>query len=98
MSVTIREAIRNRHRLEVDYWPGRRIIEPHAYGYGSNGQELLRAFQVDGASASGEHQNWKLLRLDRMGQVVDTGVSFDGPRPQYKQDDTAMKGGIVEQL
>ncbi len=98
MSVTIREAIRKRHQLAIDYGAGRRIIEPHAYGYGSDGQELLRAFQIDGASASGEPHNWKLLRLDRIREIADTGIPFVGPRLQYNPDDPAMTGGIIERL
>ena len=94
----IKRAIADRRRLAINYPPGARIIEPHALGYGSSGQVLLRAFQVSGASASGEHEWWKLFRLDRLNGANDNGETFPGPRPEYKQNDKAMKGGIIAQL
>ncbi|HKY87127.1 MAG TPA: WYL domain-containing protein [Pseudorhodoplanes sp.] len=91
-------AIEGRRLVSLWYEPGKRIIEPHALGWGSAGQILLRAFQIEGASASGEHVNWKLFRLDRIGTCSHNGETFSGPRPEYKQNDKAMKGGIIRQL
>lgn len=95
---SIESAIEGRMILEICYDPGRRIIEPHAYGYSSEGNLLLRAFQTSGASASGEHENWKLFRMDRSGSVSGTGETFLGPRPGYKRGDKAMKGGVIAEL
>lgn len=92
------EAIRSCRVLVIDYDPGRRWVEPHALGYSSEGHVLLRAFQREGASASGEHINWKLFRMDRMRQTHDGGALFSGPRPLYRRGDSAMKGGIIAQL
>jgi predicted DNA-binding transcriptional regulator YafY len=93
------QAAINEHKLvKIWYEPGTRTIECHALGYGSVGQVLLRAFQIDGASSSNEHINWKLFRLDRMRDVELTGVGFDGPRPEYKLNDRAMTRGIICQL
>lgn len=91
-------AIENHHRLTIFYPPGERLIEPHAVGRSREGDLLLRAFQVSGASASGEHHNWKLFRLDRMGRPGESGENFDGPRPLYNPNDSAMKGGIIARL
>lgn len=98
MLTLLQNAIRNKQRLLIDYEPGERIIEPHALGYGSSGQLLLRAFQIEGVSASGEHENWKLLRVDRLLAVNDNGCTFDGPQDGYRRGDKAMKGGIIEEL
>ena len=98
MLTTIQNAIHNCHRLQVSYEPGSRVIEPHAVGYGSDGQLLLRAFQVSGVSASGEHHDWKLLRLDKLMSANNNGQVFDGPRPGYRKGDKAMKGGIIAEL
>lgn len=87
-------AIKNLKRLQIWYDPGLRIIEPHCFGGGSSGQLLLRAFQIDGASASGEHTHWKLFRLDRMGPM-ELGECFPGPRPDYNPEDRVMKRGII---
>lgn len=98
MLTTIRDAIQNRKRLTVTYDPGERLIEPHAVGYSKAGDILLRAYQVDGVSKSGEPENWKLFRLDRMTDASGNGGSFSEPREGYKQNDSAMSGGIIAQL
>lgn len=94
----IAQAIAGREVLELVYPPGRRLVEPHAVGYGSDGSLLLRAFQTEGASASGEPNNWKLFRLDRTDRIDPTGMRFSNPRPGYRKNDKAMKGGIIAQL
>ncbi len=91
-------AIRKRARIWIDYDPGVRLVEPHAVGRSREGKLLLRAFQTQGASASGEHVNWKLLRLDRLKSYSPSEETFDGPRGGYKRGDSAMKGGILEEL
>jgi hypothetical protein len=91
-------AIEGRRLVSLWYAPGLRVVEPHALGYGSDGQLLLRAFQIEGASASNQHFNWKLFRLDRMRDACFNGRSFPAPRPEYQRDDRAMKRGIIAQL
>lgn len=98
MDDVIANAIKDRERLSFNYPPGARTIEPHALGWSSDGHVLLRAFQTEGASSSGEHENWKLFRLDRAGATTANGENFPGPRAGYKRNDKAMKGGIIEQL
>ena len=95
---TITAAIQNKRILEWNYPPGKRWIEPHALGRSADGNLLLRAYQIDGASASGEHEWWKLFRVDRAGSVSPSGQGFDGPRPEYRQGDRAMKGGVIAEL
>lgn len=98
MTDTIIDAISNRYRLRIHYDPGERVIEPHAFGRSRSGDLLMRAFQISGASASGHPHDWKLFRLDKAGHIEPTGDSFDGPRPQYRRNDSAMRGGIIAQL
>ncbi|SDT28530.1 hypothetical protein [Bradyrhizobium canariense] len=98
MRELLEAAINECKLVNIWYEPGTRSIECHALGYGSAGQILLRAFQIDGASASNEHVNWKLFRLDRMRDVELTIFEFDGPRPEYKLNDRAMTRGIICQL
>ena len=98
MKGEITGAISGKLLLEITYLPGQRVIEPHAFGRGADGQLLLRAYQVAGASASGEHENWKLFRLDRVTGLRVTDDPFDGPREGYKRGDKAMKGGIISEL
>lgn len=98
MNEVLRSAIQRRQCLRIVYDPGVRIVEPHAYGYGSDGQLLLRVYQTEGASASGEHEHWKLLREDRILSVELEGSVFDGPRDGYRLNDRAMTRGIIAQL
>ncbi len=98
MRAVIENAIRDNHRLVINYDPGRRVIEPHVLGRSNHGHLLLRAYQVSGASSSGEHENWKLFRLDHMDSAQDSEEAFSGPRPRYNPDDSAMKGGIIARL
>lgn len=98
MKNSIKAAIDERRLIHLDYDPGLRLIEPHAYGLSSQGNELLRAFQVSGASASGEHHHWKLFRVDRISSMTVLEEKFDGPRPDYRQNDRAMPGRIFAQL
>ena len=98
MLEVIKNAIDNRKSLKIFYEPGDRLIEPHVLGYSKNQDILLRCFQSEGASASNEHQNWKLLRVDKIGSIEPSGSSFDGPRQGYNPNDKIMKGGIIARL
>ena len=96
MRSAIIEAIQSLRLLSLWYDPGMRVAEPHVLGYGSDGQLLLRALQIKGASASSEHFNWKLFRLDRMRNATLNGGSFSAPTtPEYNRNDRAMKRGII---
>tara|TARA_R110002074_G_C12501002_1_gene662571 strand:- start:1353 stop:1646 length:294 start_codon:yes stop_codon:yes gene_type:complete len=97
MTIDWAKAIKERKRIRLFYAPGERLIEPHAYGRSSDGNLLVRAFQIEGASDSHEHHDWKLFRVDRMGQSNPDG-GFTEPRNGYKREDKAMKGGIIAQL
>lgn len=98
MHELIIDAIEQRRVIELDYHPGIRFVEPHTYGISSDGNGLLRAYQTAGESASGEHVNWKLFRVDRIASLRVLDDSFDGPRPSYRRGDSAMKNGIFAQL
>ena len=98
MQALLIAAIEGRKRVAIWYDPGVRVIEPHALGYGSDGQVLLRAFQVAGVSESGQPVNWKLFRLDRIQDAKLSGASFKRPRPEYQRNDRAMTRGIIAQI
>ena len=89
---TIMEAIRNRQVLLVEYGgvPGAREIEPHACGVSRVGNEVVRAFQVDGPSRSGRTTGWKLMRLDNIQSLEVSGETFEETRPHYARGDKHM--------
>ena len=91
-------AVLERQVMRINYAPGWRTVEPHTIGYGSEGQILLRAYQTEGASASGEPVNWKLFRLDQLDSVEQANMTFLEARPGYRRGDSVMKGGIIAQL
>lgn len=91
-------AIAKKLILKIVYPPGVRLVEPHALGRSAEGNLLLRSYQTEGASSSGEHRWWKLFRVDRAQSIELAGGNFDGPRPEYKRGDRAMKGGIISEL
>jgi hypothetical protein len=84
MNPQLVQAISKRRVLGIECHPGGRVVEPHAYGENKDGNELLRAYQTTGASASGEHVNWKLFRIDRIRELDLTDERFPGPRPEYR--------------
>tara|TARA_R110000868_G_scaffold45045_2_gene149835 strand:+ start:3739 stop:4035 length:297 start_codon:yes stop_codon:yes gene_type:complete len=94
----LEEAIQSQSRLSIQYTLGNRMIEPHTLGRGKDGQLLLRAYQVSGASASGEAEGWKLMRVARIGGEPSIEGSFASPRDGYKRGDSVMVGGIIAQL
>jgi hypothetical protein len=91
-------AIEHNQCLRIVYEPGERVIEPHALGRGTDAQLLLRAYQIDGATASGESMGWKLFRLDKVSSIEPDGSPSTAPRPDYKRNDRAMKGGIIAEV
>jgi hypothetical protein len=98
MRETFIRAIRERRILSVVYPPGTRLIEPYAIGFTREGHVVVRAWQREGVSASGDEEGLKLMRLDRFHSVETTALHFFGPRPQFNPDDPAMKGGIIAML
>ena len=89
------KAIHTKALIKIDYFPGERVVEPHAIGRSKDGNILFRAYQRSGASTSGEHAYWKLFRIDRAGDIQEMCEQFAGPRLQYNCNDPAMKGGII---
>lgn len=91
----LQRAIARRRRLRVWYDPGSRVIEPHCLGYDGTGDLLLRAYQTDGASRSGETEHWKMLRVDKLHAVEEEGGVFSRPRPDFNRDDPIIRRVIA---
>jgi len=98
LHASIVQAINERRLVLLNYDPGLRVIEPCAYGASSEHHGLLRAYQRSGASAHGEPENWKLFRTDRISSIQLLDERFAGPRPEYRRNDKAMRGGMICQL
>jgi len=91
MNSLIINAIENRNLLRFYYKDHLRVVEPHAYGKTSKGNEILRAYQVDGTSDSGSVPDWRLFSINKIERLT---VLFDDtflkPRIGYKSGDSAM--------
>ncbi len=98
MNLLICQAISSNKVLKLVYHWGFRLVEPYAYGMNHKGHELLRSYQIGGASDSGEPVGWKLFRVDEINQLQETAVHFSRERKGYKRDDKALDRQIYCQL
>jgi len=82
------DAIRQRSRLEFDYFHKRRIVEPYCFGISTAGNESLRAIQVAGeGSGFGFGKLWSLAEISN----IQLGKPFTPKDPNYNPNDSAMK-------
>ena len=84
--------------LELRYDGYSRVVEVHAVGLSSEGNWLMRVWQVRGGSVTGERIGWKLMRLDEGFSAQILNEKSMAPRPGYKRGDPAMTGSIKCQL
>jgi hypothetical protein len=90
MNNTIVNSISNQTVLALTYKGIAREVEPHAYGLGTSGNDLLRCYQVAGGHTSDKPHTWDLLVVGEISGLSDTGRAFGGARPEYKRNDSAM--------
>ena len=90
MNQAICEAIRNRAVLEFYYDGQNRIVEPHAHGLSTAGNNVLRCYQIEGGSISGKVPGWKLMDVSKIKSLKKTERRFSRPRPDYKKNDRGM--------
>lgn len=77
--------------LAVEYGDQNRLVEVHAVGISTAGKPCMRVWQVDGGSASGETEGWKLMSLAKvfkLPKLVDQQSL--APREGYKKGDLGM--------
>jgi hypothetical protein len=84
------QAVRERRCLELRYDGWSRTVEVHAVGYSSEGNSIMRVWQSEGGSNSGQ-RGWKLLRLDEIVSAQLGRQLTDLPRLGYKRNDRAME-------
>jgi hypothetical protein len=90
MNFAICDAIRQKKCVELWYQGIQGVAEVHAYGVDSKGHEVIRVWQVRGASAQNEPPGWKLLRVETQAlRLVDE--QSQAPRTGYRRGDRAMR-------
>lgn len=90
MNTEIKNAVETKAILEFTYDGHHRVIEPHAHGVSTAGNEVLRCYQIAGGSVHGTVPGWHLMKISKMINIVTTNSHFDVPRPEYKRGDKGM--------
>jgi hypothetical protein len=85
------EALRSGKRVAMFYDGHERVVEIHAVGTSSEGNGLLRVFQVRGGSNSGNAPPWRMLRVERIQNARILDEASSAPRPGYKRGDSDME-------
>jgi len=88
---TIINAINNMEFLSFTYEDNPRVVEPHAYGMGLYGADLLRAYQVGGYSSSGSLPKWRLFEVNKIYNLSPMGEKFNGVRRGYHRNNRVME-------
>lgn len=83
-------AIDQKQCLELRYDGYNRIVEVHAVGTSTDGNAIMRVWQVRGGSGSGERQGWKLLLVGEVRNAAIINEASEAPRRGYKRGDKAM--------
>jgi len=83
-------AINNRNVCTIYYEgdtisnPGYREIEPYVYGLSKRENPVIRAYQLEGKTDTPENMpGWRMFRVDRMVDFVNSGDIFNEPKPLY---------------
>ncbi|MDR0866594.1 MAG: WYL domain-containing protein [Candidatus Symbiothrix sp.] len=88
MNTEIIYAIKEKKLIQFDYDGESRTVEPYCYGLTTKGNEVIRAYQVDGYSSSGR-MGWKLYDLAKADDIEVSDESFE-VRDDYKKGDKGM--------
>ena len=90
MKNIIKDAVEKMTILEFTYDGHHRIVEPHAHGISTAGNEVLRCYQIAGGSVSGTVPGWHLMKISKVINIIATDSNFSSPRPGYKKGDRGM--------
>ena len=84
------QAIQSGRRVELQYNGYTRVVEVHAVGRSTAGNDVARVWQVRGGSVSNEPVGWKLMVLDEALGARILNERSEAPRPGYKPGDKGM--------
>ena len=84
-------AITDRHLVRFSYEGLQRVVIPAAYGLNRRtGNELLRAYQIEGRDAIRRIPTWSLFNIANVVGASLTGEHFEALPPRYRRNDSAM--------
>lgn len=87
MDQRICDAIENHQLLSFAYRGYQRVVEPHAYGTNRRGKEVLRGYQAEGGSVSGDAYGWKLFYVAEIDNLNVLDKRFGQARDEYEPVD-----------
>jgi len=90
MNATICQAIKEMKCLSFYYDGHKRVVEPHAHGISTAGNEVMRCYQIRGGSNSGNVPDWKMMTVNKISSLSISDESFSGPRNGYRKSDRGM--------
>jgi len=90
MITRVCEAIEQRKIIEFQYDNRFRVVEPYCVGESSRGNVVLRAYQIEGESSSGNPIGWKLFDLSKLSNLTITSRKFSLIQPDYNPNDRGM--------
>lgn len=85
-------AIANGMEIEFIYQGKRRVVHPYVHGVSTAGNEVIRAWQVDGASSSGTLPGWRPFLVAEIENPSATGQTSGPVPPHYNPKDSMMGG------
>lgn len=89
MNEQICEAIRDRKLIQFQYEGLSRVVEPYCYGIATTGNELVRAYQVEGSSSTGKLE-WKFFDIDKIIDLEVLDESFNVNNSDFKPNDPVI--------
>ena len=90
MNQLICNAIKTCNCISFNYDGGVRTVEPYCHGVLKNGNEALRAYQIEGYSKSKNPTGWKLFLISKILNLTINNEKFQIIRPEYNPNDSAM--------
>lgn len=91
MLQTIIDAVQHRRILSFNYDGLSRVVEPHAVGRSTAGNDVLRCYQTSGQSHHPPVPDWRLMDVRKIQNLsVLQDEKFISPRPGYKTGDKGM--------
>lgn len=84
-------ALQSARCLQLVYDGYHRLVEVHAVGRSTAGNDCMRVYQVEGGSVSGERQGWKMMTFDKTFTTKVSDVPSHAPRQGYASNDRGME-------
>jgi hypothetical protein len=92
VSISICSAISTRAEVKFNYQGRERVVWLASHGYhAETGNELVRGYQVGGASSSSRLPDWRMFKVAHMGQIEPTGLFFSTLPSDYSEHDSHLR-------